>query len=157
MQSNPIKNNVSSHITAQQAQKVQRAQEAKQPGQEKPVEASRQSARFYQEPDQYIPQQPEEASGLYWTEPGEDGPKVNYSDPEKAPEKEVSNVTTTNTDDVDREIERARKKVEDLQSQLDRAQEGPQRERLERQLHQAQGELERKDNDTYRRQHAKIS
>ena len=43
--------------------------------------------------------------------------------------------------------------------QAQKAQEArdPQRERLERQLKQAQSELERKDNDAYRRQHAKIS
>ena len=46
--------------------------------------------------------------------------------------------------------------MEDLQSQADRAQ-GPERERLERQLKRAQSDLERKDNDQYRRQHAKIS
>ena len=94
-------------------------------------------------------------------DPSGEGPKVNFDQPEEAPASKDAkgkpvNVTTTDTDEVDREIERARKKVEDLQNQASQAQ-GPQRERLERQLKQAQSELERKDNDTYRRQHAKIS
>lgn len=136
MQINPVKNRISNEQTAQQAQKIQRAEEVRQPLQEKPVEQA--------------------AKGEFYQEPGEDGPKVKFSDPEKADEKPL-NVTTMNTDQVDREIERLRKKVEELKSQLDRTQEGPERKRLERQLKQAESDLKRKDNDTYRRQHAKIS
>ncbi len=155
MQVNPVRNQINADLAAGQAQRAQAAQEAKRPLQEKPVEAAEQSS-FYQAPDEYAPREPAKAFGRYWMEPGEDGPKVNFDQPEEASEKEVSNVTVTDTDDVDREIERARKKVEDLQSQADRAQ-GPERERLERQLKRAQSDLERKDNDQYRRQHAKIS
>lgn len=157
MEINNLKNNVNASLAAQQAQRTQAAQEAKQSPQEKPVEASQKSA-FYQAPDQYSPKEPEQPSGLYWMEPGEDGPKINFSDPEKADGNDGKpvNVTTMNTDDVDREIERARKKVEELKAQAAKA-EGPERERLEKQLKVAQQELERKDNDGYRRSHAKIS
>lgn len=154
MEINNVKNNISAGIAAQQAQRVQRTQEAKQSPQEKPVEAA-QKAGFYQAPDEYSPRAPEAPSGRYWMEPGEDGPKVNFSDPEKAEGRPV-NVTTTNTDEVDREIERVKKKVEELEAQAAKA-EGPERERLEKQLKAAQQELEQKDNDSYRRSHAKIS
>lgn len=154
MEINNVKNNISADIAAQQAQRVQRAQEAKLPQQEKPVEAA-EKAEFYQAPDEYSPKAPEESSGRYWMEPGEDGPRVKFSDPEKAEGKPV-NVTTTNTDDVDREIERVRKKVEELEAQAAKAQ-GPEREKLEKQLKAARQELSQKDNDGYRRANAKIS
>ena len=160
MQIHPVRNQIPTDLAAQQAQKAQEAREAQRPLSEKPVEQAAKAA-FYQAPDEYTPQEPAEASGRYWMDPSGEGPKVNFDQPEKAPAskdakgKPVS-VTTTDTDQVDREIERARKKVEDLQNQASQAQ-GPQRERLERQLKQAQSELERKDNDAYRRQHAKIS
>lgn len=170
MQVNPIRNNINSDLTAVQASQVQRAQEAKRPAHDKPVEAAEQSSRFYQAPDEYSHQEPEEASGRYWLEPSEDGPQLKYSAPEEAepkasaapkapkdePEKETSNVTTMDTGDVDREIEQLRKKVEDLKAQADKA-EGPEAEKLERQLRQAQSELQKKDNDSYRRSHAKVS
>lgn len=154
MEINHVKNNISADIAAQQAQRAQSAQEAKLPQQEKPVEAS-QKAEFYQAPDEYSPREPEEPSGRYWMEPGEDGPKIKFSDPEKAEGKPL-NVTTMNTDQVNREIERLRKKVEELEAKAAKA-EGPERERLERQLKAAQQELNQKDNDGYRRANAKIS
>lgn len=154
MEINNVKNNISADIAAQQAQRAQRTREAERSPQEKPVEQA-QKAEFYQAPDEYSPREPEQPSGRYWMEPGEDGPKMNFSDPEKAEGKPV-NVTTMNTDDVDREIERLRKKVEEMESQTARA-DGPERERLEKQLKAARQELEQKDNDGYRRSHAKIS
>jgi len=154
MEINTVKNNISSDLAAQQAQRALRAQETQEPPQEKPVEAA-QRAEFYQAPDEYSPKAPEPASGRYWMEPGEDGPKLNYDAPEKA-EGKPANVTTTNTDEVDREIERLRKKVEELEAQAAKA-EGPERERLEKQLKASQQELNQKDNDSYRRAHAKIS
>lgn len=164
MEMNAIKNNITAAQTAQQAQQAQRAQEARQPVSEKPVEQAA-KPELYQEPDSYSPREPEEPSGMYWVEPGEDGPAVNYDGPEKpaaepAPagkqEGRPVNQTTMNTDEVDREIERLKKKAEDLEKRLGQAQ-GPERDRLEKQLKQTQGELDRKDNDAYRRQHAKIS
>lgn len=154
MEINHVKNNISADIAAQQAQRTQRTQETKQAQQEKPVEQA-EKAEFYQDPDEYSPKEPEAPSGRYWMEPGEDGPKVRFSDPEEA-EGEPVNVTTMNTDEVDREIERARKKVEELEAKAAKA-DGPERERLEKQLKTAQQELQRKDNDGYRRAHAKIS
>lgn len=155
MELNAVKNSITANQTAQQAQQAQAAREARRPQQEKPVEPGA-KPEFYQEPDRYSPREPEESSGLYWMEPGEDGPKVRFSGlGEKEPEGKPVHVTTANTDEVDREIERLKKKVEDLDQRSRQAQ-GPERERLERQLKQAQSELDKKDNDTYRRQHAKF-
>ena len=44
-------------------------------GCEKPVEGAAQG-EFYQEPDQYSPRQAQPPSGLYWVEPGENGPRI---------------------------------------------------------------------------------
>ena len=147
MELNSIKNAVTANQAAQQAQQTQAAREARTPVQEKPVEPGA-KPEFHQEPDQYSPKEPEGNPGLYWMEPGENGPKVNYSSPEEE--------KSTDTDEVDREIERLKQKVEDLEQRLGGAQ-GPERERLERQLKQAQSQLDKKDNDAYRRAHAKIS
>ena len=58
MQINPVKNRISNEQTAQQAQKLQRAEEVRQPLQEKPVEQAA-KGEFYQEPDQYSPKDAE--------------------------------------------------------------------------------------------------
>lgn len=63
---------------------------------------------------------------------------------------------TTNTDQVDREIQQLREKKRQLEQQLERAVGDEKRCReLEKQLAQINAELGRKDNDTYRRQHAR--
>ncbi len=168
MEMNTVKNNINANLSAQQLQRVQEAQEAQRPLDEKPVEGAAQG-EFYQEPDQYSPRQAQPPSGLYWVEPGENGPRIRQDgatpaqedqDPEK-PEKEEPKEsverTTTDTDEVDREIKRAKEKASQLQQQVDHAPEGPERDRLEKQLRQAENEVQLKDNDTYRRQHAKIS
>ena len=131
--------------------------------QEKPVEEAG-KPEFHQEPDQYTPREPEAASGRYWMEQGEEGSKVRFDAPEdkdaapgaKQSEERPVEQTTTDTDEVDREIERLKKKLEDLRKRLDQPQ-GPEEDRLEKQIKQVESELQRKDNDTYRKAHAKIS
>ncbi|MDE6838868.1 MAG: hypothetical protein K2P33_10820 [Acutalibacter sp.] len=159
MQINPVRNTINHELTAQQIQRAQQAREASRSPQEKPVEQGA-KGEFYQAPDQYTPQKPEGAPGLYEIEASQEGPRVSFAPPKEAPgsQKEQgrpAEVTTTDTDQVDREIEAARKKVEDLRGRADQVQ-GPEKERLERLLKRAESELERKDNDSYRRQHAKI-
>ena len=59
-----------------------------------------------------------------------------------------------NTDAVDREIKRLKKKKEELEAKLDRETDEAKRETLERRLAQVENELRQKDNDAYRRQHS---
>ncbi len=63
---------------------------------------------------------------------------------------------TGNTDKVDREIERLKKKAEQLEMQLRSAEDGK-AEEISRKLKQVESELARKDNDTYRRAHTVFS
>ena len=104
--------------------------------------------------DEYTPEDKtaHQPIGLYEVVPDEDGrPSIHFDDPEKAEQ------TTTNTDQVDRELEQLRKKAEDLQRQVQNAADPQQAQRLQKQLQQVEYELSQKDNDAYRRQHAVIS
>lgn len=67
-----------------------------------------------------------------------------------------SEVTTCDTGEVDRELENLRKRQEDLTQQL-RSAAPEQAEAIQRRLDQVSRELARKDNDSYRRQHAVFS
>jgi len=115
--------------------------------------------------DEYIPEKKQEPSGLYWLGRDEDGmPKVYFDDPERAadaPEKqtpdEKAESRTCNTDKVDREIERLKKKREELERQIQSETDNSKIEELERELAQTESELRQKDNDAYRRQHAVFS
>jgi len=108
--------------------------------------------------DTYVPEDKtlHESIGIYRVVDNSGTPKVEFDGP-KQKEEETSNVTTTNTDDVDREIERLKEKREQLASQIGRESDPQRKEELERELAQVEQELTRKDNDTYRRQHADIS
>lgn len=103
-------------------------------------------------------------SGLYRLGQDENGnPKVMYDDPKKAekakeePAKKAEECTT-NTDNVDREIEKLKEEKKQLQQQIKAAAGDKEKVKaLEKKLAQIEGELSRKDNDTYRRQNAVIS
>ena len=125
--------------------------------------------------DEYISseQSGSRPSGLYRMGQDENGsPKVLYDDPKKAggadkngqpkvgadsPEEDAEKCTT-NTDKVDREIEKLKEQKQQLEQQI-RAASGDEEKvkELKKKLSQIEGELSKKDNDTYRRQHAKIS
>lgn len=136
--------------------------------------------------DEYVPEEKQEPSGRYWLGKDEDGqPKVYFDDPEQAadqpeksadrpddskpaqepdakgPDKKASGdkaeSTTCNTDAVDREIEKLRKKQAELEQQLDSETDSSKIEELEKKLAQVESELSQKDNDTYRRQHSTFS
>ena len=65
---------------------------------------------------------------------------------------------TTNTDNVDREIERLKEDKKQLEQQIKVAAGDEEKmKELEKKLAQIEGELSQKDNDTYRRQNAVIS
>lgn len=93
-------------------------------------------------------------TGLYHLEQkGDEKPKIVYDDPKK-PEKKC----ITNTDRVDREIEKLKEKQKQLEQQIRSSSKDEKKTKeLERKLAQVKAELSQKDNDTYRRQNASVS
>ena len=154
------------------ASKVQKPEEEAQGRQLKPVM------------DEYIPEEPQEPSGRYWMGKDEDGqPKIYFDDPERAAnapkqpedtpeaeepnlagqgakgperEKDKDEVWEGNSDKVDREIEKLKKKQQELEQRLNTETDEAKIKDLERQLAQVDQELKQKDNDTYRRQHTTV-
>ena len=152
------------------ASKVQKSEDESQSRQPKPVM------------DEYIPEEPQEPSGRYWMGKDEDGqPKIYFDDPERAadgpkqpedapeaeepkqagqgakgPEgkKDKDETWECNTDKVDREIEKLKKKQQELEQRLNTEIDEAKIKELEHQLAQVEQELKQKDNDTYRRQNA---
>ncbi len=121
--------------------------------------------------DEYIPKEMREPSGRYWLGKDEEGqPKVYFDDPEQAadapdqdkggdgPGKKASagkaESCTCNTDKVDREIEKLKRKREELERQIHSGSDGTKIEELEKKLAQVERELRQKDNDAYRHRHA---
>ncbi len=124
--------------------------------------------------DRYVPEEPREPSGRYWLGRDEDGrPKICFDGPERAadaPDPEDPNQSagakrwektgqregtcTGNTDKVDREIEKLKRKREELERRLHTETDEARRKELERQLAQVARELDQKDNDAYRRRHS---
>ena len=134
--------------------------------------------------DEYIPEEPQEPSGRYWMGKDEDGqPKIYFDDPERAAnapkqpedtpeaeepdpagqgakgpegEKDKDEVWEGNSDKVDREIEKLKKRQQELGQRLNTETDEAKIKDLERQLAQVERELKQKDNDTYRRQHTTV-
>ncbi|RKI69111.1 hypothetical protein D7V91_06615 [bacterium 1xD42-67] len=130
--------------------------------------------------DRYVPEGPQEPSGLYWMSKDEDGqPKICFDDPEQAvpgqpegvpvsegpdpadqdtkgPErkKDKDEVWECNTDKVDHEVEELKKQQQELEQRLDGETDEVKIKDLERQLAQVERELKQKDNDTYRERNA---
>ena len=155
------------------ASKVQKPEEESQGCQPKPVM------------DEYVPEEPQEPSGRYWMGKDEDGqPKIYFDDPERAadaprqpedapeaeepkqagqgakgPEgkKNKDETWECNTDKVDREIEKLKKKQQELEQRLNTETDESKIKALERQLSQVEQELKQKDSDAYRRQHASFT
>lgn len=108
-------------------------------------------------------------SGLYRLGQDENGnPKVMYDDPKRVakakdvqPKEEPAKKAekcTTNTDNVDREIEKLKEDKKQLEQQIKAAAGDKEKVKvLEKKLAQIEGQLSQKDNDTYRRQNAVIS
>ena len=121
--------------------------------------------------DEYIPEEKQEPSGRYWLGKDEDGqPKVYFDDPGRAADKpsdspapakkareDKAEQCTANTDHVDREIERLKKRKESLEQRISAQTDDVKIKELERKLAQVERELAQKDNDTYRRQHTVFS
>lgn len=112
-----------------------------------------QNSGIYQAPEVQKAQAPAAA-------PAEQAPEKRIVPEERAfdryePESRAE-TTTCNTDKVDREIEQLKTRQEKLEEQL-RAAAPEQADALRQQLEQVERELARKDNDSYRRQHAVFS
>lgn len=117
--------------------------------------------------DEYTPEEKSEPTGRYWVGKSEDGqPKIYFDDPEqgggmKTPDKKVSGgrteSCTCDTGRVDREIEKLKRKQEELEQKLNLETDSARIEDLEKKLAQAERELSQKDNDAYRRQHSVFS
>lgn len=121
--------------------------------------------------DEYISSEKSSSkpSGLYrlWQDENSN-PKVMYDDPKRAakakdvqPKEEPAKKAekcTTNTDNVDREIEKLKEEKKQLEQQIKAAAGDKEKVKvLEKKLAQIEGQLSQKDNDTYRRQNAVIS
>lgn len=108
-------------------------------------------------------------SGLYRLGQDKNGnPKVMYDDPKRAakakdvqPKEEPAKQAekcTTNTDNVDREIEKLKEEKKQLEQQIKAAAGDKEKVKvLEKKLAQIEGQLSQKDKDTYRRQNAVMS
>jgi len=136
--------------------------------------------------DEYVPEEKQEPSGRYWLGRDEDGqPKICFDDPEQvvgvsekqralpytdgpdqdkrvdgSEKKAAGNKAescTGSTDQVDREIEKLKKRQEELERQLRSETDDTKIKALKRKLAQIESELRQKDNDTYRRQHSTFS
>ena len=79
------------------------------------------------------------------------------SAPGKKPEKEPAEKCTANTDKVDREIEKLKKKKEQLEQKIVSEKDAEKREKLEKELAETEAELSQKDNEGYRRRHTQFS
>lgn len=128
--------------------------------------------------DEYVPEEKREPSGRYWMGRDESGrPRIYFEDPERAadapgggpgaeepeqdkgaegPEKRSGGEERCvgNTDRVDREIERLKKKQKELEQRISTETDETRVRNLERQLAQVESELRQKDNDAYRKQHS---
>ena len=161
------------------ASKVQKSEEESQGRQLKPVmdeyvpeEPQEPSGRYWMGKDE--DGQPK----IYFDDPerAADAPKQPEGAPEKpdadAPEepdpagqgakgpegkKDKDETWECNTDKVDREIEKLKKKQQELEQRLGTETDEAKIKDLERQLSQVEQELKQKDNDTYRKQNASFT
>ena len=126
----------------QGAPKVQKPEEDSQDRQPKPLM------------DEYVPEERSEPSGRYWRGKGEKGqPKIYFDDPERpagAPNKPEEK-WACDTGKVDREIEKLKKKQQELEQRLKTETDEAKINDRERRLAQVEQELSQKDNDTYRK------
>ena len=100
------------------------------------------------------PKQPEGAPDA--SKPDADAPQAEEPDPAgqgaKGPEGKKDEVWECNTDKVDREIEKLKKKRQELERRLNTETDEARIKEQERQLARVEQELKQKDSDTYRRQ-----
>ncbi len=123
--------------------------------------------------DEYVPEEPRKAAGLYRLGRDEDGERriifdapvdagVNPADgpektsPNKSEEKEAKTCIGS-TDKVDREISKLKAKLAGLEKKLSQSKDNPMEQaELEKQITEIENELRVKDTDSYRRQHSEF-
>lgn len=131
------------------AVKMPRAEET-----EGPLAHRRRFDTFEHQPDT-------QSAGLYQLSRDENGnPVIKFEGTsKKSSEEEKPQIvkTTINTDAVDREIEKLKKSLHDVMGQLSSAKSPKEKAALEKKLSQIKAQLRQKDNDTYRKQHMKIT
>ncbi len=178
---NPISDSISGAIYSPSTAANEKAPSNVQRPEDKTQSAPTALAR-----DEYIPEEKREPSGRYWLGRDEDGkPRVYFDDPKRAadasekrealpaaddpeqddradgPKKKASGgkaeSSTCNTDEVDREIEKLKKKQAELEREIHSETDDAKAEKLEKELAQVERELRQKDNDAYRRRHAVVS
>ena len=136
---------------------IRGAQDKKEvPQEQKEVKAAKNNVRK-PDMDQYIPEKGSDSPEADGNKVGQpeakpDGDNLKNKDSGKKTEK-----CTGNTDKVDREIEKLKKRKKELESQLRTVEDEGKRKSLESQLAQVERELRQKDNDGYRRQHTVFS
>ena len=165
------------------ASKVQKPEEESQGCQPKPVmdeyvpeEPQEPSGRYWMGKDEdgqpkiYFDDPERAADAPKQPEGTPDAKKPDADDPEaeepdsagqgaKGPEgkKDKGETWECNTDKVDREIEKLKKKQQELEQRLNTETDESKIKALERQLSQVEQELKQKDSDAYRRQHASFT
>ena len=145
---------VSDAEAVKEKQAARRAEKAKET--DKGINDAKVSDKISEPHDEYISSEKSgsKPAGLYQVGQDKNGNrKIFFDDPKKPAEKCI-----TNTDKVDREIRKLKEKKQQMEQQIRSASgdEGKVRE-LEKKLAQVEGELSKKDNDTYRRQNASVS
>ena len=150
-----ISNHTSLSAAAAQDKKIEEAKKAKEEKEEKQrnqAEGSESPGKLTR--DTYTPEETPLSMGIYDKDGKTDSPKASAPAGKSAEEK----TATANTDEVDREIEKLKKKKAQLKQEIAQTKDAPDKqEDLKKQLSQVEEELRRKDNDAYRRQHAKIT
>ncbi|MCI9002805.1 MAG: hypothetical protein HFG03_08250 [Oscillibacter sp.] len=111
---------------------------------------------YFDDPEQAAdtPQPPEAAPDAKNPDTPEAEPPDTANEGAKGPERKKDEVWACNTDKVDREIEKLKKKKEELEQRLRTETDEAKIKDLERQLAQVSRELTQKDNDTYRKRHS---
>lgn len=160
---------------AEQMKEKQAAQRAEKAEEAKKLKEAKASDKASEPQDAYISSEKSGArpSGLYRVEQdGNGGRKIFYDDPKKNDDADgkkqpkigegnpgkPAEKCTTNTDKVDREIEKLKEKKQQIEQQIRSAVGDPKKvQELEKKLTQVENELSQKDNDTYRRQQASVS
>ncbi|MCI9105545.1 MAG: hypothetical protein HFG56_07420 [Lachnospiraceae bacterium] len=152
----PIFRMISSTVNAQVSTAKERAVKA-QPVEEKPVEDKDKNHPVKPIMDEYIPEkkQAEDNPQIPGEQSKEDAPDkvAGANDPEKKDSDKKVEKCTGNTDRVDREIEKLKRKKKELEGQIHSETDDKKIEQLEKELAQVERELSQKDNDAYRRQH----
>ena len=123
--------------------------------------------------DRYVPGEPRVPSGQYWPDRDEAGnPVIRFDSPGEGAQPGVpaakesaqpegpaakAETATYNTDKVDREIKELKEEIEQLKRQMERESDPARADQLRKRLAALEAELQQKDSDGYRRQHAEVT